>query len=204
MAKSKPVKKVSPKREAKGGTKKDTVATPVIGRPRYEDGKIILRMAIKDSYDDFVLLDVADDDTDEDNAAELQVEAGAIDEELWCVDGTIVRANRETFRTGHGRSVGGRSCGQGNAAAHSTGRAGHTRRHLCSPAFSQLGTAAADVRSPPATVEERLCTTRHGRFLQEEKLRRKREPRGRLRSDWRRTSRPHVTFVVPVSPGLAW
>jgi len=71
MAKSKPVKKVPPKREAKGGTKKNTVATPVIGRPRYEDGKIILRMAIKDSYDDFVLLDVADDDTDEDNAAEL-------------------------------------------------------------------------------------------------------------------------------------
>jgi hypothetical protein len=53
----------------------------------------------------------------------------------------------------------------------------------CSLVFSAFGELRADtarVGTPPATVEERLRTARHGRFLHEETLRRKREQRGGL------------------------
>src|SRR5262249_36529855 len=75
-------------------------------------------------------------------------------------------------------------------------------------ALGELGAAAADVAAPPATVKKGLRTARHGRFLQEENLRRKREQRGRLCSDWTRTSRPprhlydaHFTRSGPVKSG---
>lgn len=75
---------------------------------------------------------------------------------------------------------------------------------LVLPALGGLGAGAADVRTPPASVEEGLRTAWHGRFLQEETFGESVSGGGGCDLIGVGPADPLATFTVPVSPGLVW